>query len=132
DAVKGSAENAVGAVKNFLDIPRHVDRHPWLMMGGSVLLGFLGGRLLLPRTRAAEESLASEPAGGYTPTSYGYSAPAAQAPEPARAPEERQEDGAARESWLTRLGDQFGGELSKVKGLAGGTLLGVARDMISQ
>jgi gas vesicle protein len=132
--VKGSVEDTVeavkGSVKNFFDIPHHVDRHPWLMMGGSVLLGFLGGRLLLPRPRAAEETAAGEAPGTSTPPSYGYSAAAAQVPEARYA--ERREEEPARESWLTRLGDQFGGELSKVKGLALGTLFGVARDTIAQ
>jgi ElaB/YqjD/DUF883 family membrane-anchored ribosome-binding protein len=125
DAVKGSVENTVGAVKNFFDIPHHVDRHPWLMMGGSVLLGFLGGRLLTPRRAAAEPSASRNG----SPATPAYTPPAA-APSPVR--EEPRKEAPARESWLHRLGDQFGGELSKVKGLALGTLLGVARDMVSQ
>jgi hypothetical protein len=35
------------------------------------------------------------------------------------------------ESWVSRLNHRFGGEINKVKELALGTLLGVARDMIT-
>src|SRR5205085_2240541 len=55
EAVKDTVADTAESVKSFFDIPHQVDRHPWLMMGGSVLLGYLGGRLLLPRRSAADE-----------------------------------------------------------------------------
>jgi ElaB/YqjD/DUF883 family membrane-anchored ribosome-binding protein len=52
-AVEGMAENlgaavrgTVGALGRALDFPGHVRRHPWLMLGASVVLGVLLGRLL--------------------------------------------------------------------------------------
>jgi hypothetical protein len=130
EAVKGSVESTVGAVKSFFDIPHQVDRHPWLMMTGSVVLGFVGGRLLTPSRAATRNGSASSAAPAevpvYTPPAPSYPAVSAQP----RA--EAQEQEPARESWLGRLSGQFSGELQQVKELALGTLLGVARDMISR
>jgi len=139
EAVDGAVSSTVGAVQDFFNIPRHVDRHPWLMMGGSVLLGFLGGRLLLPRRRLTALPPASAGEAAAPPPAPAYQAPAYQPPpapsfEAYRSPEQPHESEAegSKEGWMSRLGDKFGGEISKVKGMALGTLLGVARDMISQ
>ena len=49
----------------------------------------------------------------------------ARAEEPQREPEEQ------KSSWLGNLGETFGDELSKLKGLALGTTFGVLRDMLT-
>jgi hypothetical protein len=119
-------------VKHFFDVPRQVDRHPWLMMGGSVLLGYLGGRLLTPRrARASAETPASRAEPAPPPAAAPHHNGAHARREPERQEPERKEE-PRKEGWLSRLGDQFGDELSKLKGLAVGTLLGVARDMVSR
>jgi len=142
EAVKDTVEDTVGAVtgtlRNLFNIPRHVDRHPWLMMGGSVLLGFLGGRLLLPRREpeALPPSSTGQPAA--PPPAPTYQAPTYQPPAPSYESSHAHEQSGegesegAGEGWLGRLGGKFGDEISKVKGMALGTLLGVARDMITQ
>jgi len=146
EAVKGGVESTVESVKSFFDIPHQVDRHPWLMLGGSVLLGYLGGRLLTPRSHHAEEAawtgsgLSSPAVPGYTAPPYTpsrESAPSYQsapAYESARAPEPPQPSAAPASGggWLSRLTEHFGGEMKQLKGLAIGTLLGVARDMVTQ
>ncbi|MCI0353445.1 MAG: hypothetical protein L0099_00180, partial [Acidobacteria bacterium] len=43
-----------------------------------------------------------------------------------------QEPEHAEPSWLSQLGDTFGDELKKLKGLAIGTSLGLLRDMIAR
>jgi phage-related protein len=43
--VSEAVSEAVQTVKSTFDIKGHVERHPWPMLGGSVVLGFLGGRL---------------------------------------------------------------------------------------
>src|SRR5262249_25091040 len=52
ETVKGTVEDTVESVKSAFDISQHVDRHPWLMMGGAVALGYLGG-CVLERERSA-------------------------------------------------------------------------------
>lgn len=44
--VKETVSEGVESVKDAVDIPAHVDRHPWLAVGGSVLCGFMLGNML--------------------------------------------------------------------------------------
>jgi hypothetical protein len=114
ESVSDAVGNTVDSVASFLDISTWAEKRPWLMMGGSVLLGYLAGRLLTPRR--PEEA---------APT---YAATPRQ-----EAPSRREE--AAEEAGggvLGKLTEQFGPEIDKLKGLAVGTLMGVARDMVSQ
>src|SRR5262249_33716854 len=46
DRAKTSVYDTVEAVKDTFDVTRQVREHPWLMMGGSVALGFASGYLL--------------------------------------------------------------------------------------
>lgn len=48
-AVASTVETVTGtvqAVKDALDVRKHVERRPWLMVGGAVAVGFVGGYLL--------------------------------------------------------------------------------------
>jgi ElaB/YqjD/DUF883 family membrane-anchored ribosome-binding protein len=54
-AVKDTVQDSVQAVKNTFDLPRQMNRHPWLFLGASVAVGYLGGRLL-GRVSAYNES----------------------------------------------------------------------------
>jgi hypothetical protein len=55
DNVKETVEDTVNAVEHTFDLQWHAERHPWALMGGAVLLGFLGGSLLVrPRRRERE------------------------------------------------------------------------------
>jgi ElaB/YqjD/DUF883 family membrane-anchored ribosome-binding protein len=67
DSVKGAVENTVNTVSESVenvketvvstfDLNRHMQQHPWLMLGGGVLAGYLGGCLL---TRSAREETRS-------------------------------------------------------------------------
>src|SRR5207248_9142807 len=51
DTVKESVHSSVEAVKGTFDIPLQVDRHPWIMVGGAVALGFTAGCLINRATR---------------------------------------------------------------------------------
>jgi len=130
--VEETVGNTVANVKSFFDISRQVDRHPWLMFGGSVLAGYIGGWLLTPKTVHVE--MPSPP----TPSGSGggsYMPPPAPAPVAAPAPQQTQQPQQAEEageSWLGKLTERFSPEVDKLKGLAVGTLFGVARDMVSQ
>jgi ElaB/YqjD/DUF883 family membrane-anchored ribosome-binding protein len=46
DAVQETVSTVQESVHDALDLSRHVERHPWAMVGGSVALGYLAGRLL--------------------------------------------------------------------------------------
>ena len=42
--VKESLKGGIDTVKDWLDVKAHVERHPWLMTGGSTLLGYCLGK----------------------------------------------------------------------------------------
>lgn len=130
ETVKGTVESTVDAVRDALDITGQVQRHPWLMVGGSVAVGFLGGLFLGP----ARPRYYNEPVGSFGPGSepvpereavYTW-APAEREPEMRREPE-RQQPG-----WWDWMQSTFGSEIDKLKGMAIGTLAGVVRDMVGQ
>lgn len=126
ETVKGTVRDTVESVKETFDLPRQVDRHPWLMVGGSVAVGFLCGRLVGGRASpgGALHGPAYSPMRPIRPEGERYAAESARVHHPvAEAP--------AR-GWLSSLGDTFGGEIDKLKGLAIGTGLGVVREMISK
>ncbi|MBI1914884.1 MAG: DUF883 family protein [Planctomycetes bacterium] len=131
EAVKETVHETVESVKEAFNLGRHVQRHPWAMLGGAVVVGFLGGRLLggaqrwrERRRQPRDEHLFPRPGTAAARAPMPTSAPA-RAAEPERAPEEEQS------SWLGRLGETFGDELSKLKGLALGATFGALRDMLT-
>jgi hypothetical protein len=119
--VKESVSDTVETVKHTFDLPLQVERHPWVMFGGSVAVGYLAGTLLPSMgPRRIDWDAMSQPAA----EPQGFRA----AEEPARP------NGRTSESsrWLGNLTQTFGGEIDKLKGLAIGTALGIARDFLVQ
>src|SRR5262249_14774012 len=134
DAVQGSVQvaresvqNTVEAVKDTFDVSLQVQRHPWLMMAGSVALGYAGGCLLnrtesrpQPRALASLSTLAERSAperdGGRVSARREVASPVT---------------GSTRRGLFGELGEMFESELSKLKGLALGTMLGAVRDMVA-
>jgi len=44
--VKDTVQDTVETVKETFNLSHQVEEHPWMMMGGAVVLGYVGGRLL--------------------------------------------------------------------------------------
>src|SRR5262245_6159183 len=59
--VKAASGTRVETGKAAFDVPRQVGRYPWMMFGGAVLLGFVGGKVL---------QRLSAPPSGYAAASY--------------------------------------------------------------
>ncbi len=123
--VKDAVHDTVAGVKDLFDPRLQVQRHPWLLVGGSIAVGYLGGYLLLrrrgPDRRTVQESPPSAPPVG----SWTSRQPNGvvkdrrfvnEAPEPGRP---------------SAVSSQFGPEIAKLEGLVIGTLLSVVRDMIA-
>jgi len=123
DAVENTVQNVsdkvhstVETVKDTFDLSHQMEQRPWMMFGGAVLLGFLGGRLL---ERLGPPSTNGN---GFVPTSY----------PPAR------ELATAYQSSPTPAGPGVGNNileamkpaLSKLGGLAIGVTTGVIGEMI--
>jgi len=128
ETVKDGVQQTVSTVKDTFDLPLQVQRHPWGMVLGAVAAGYLTGWLLegrasrrgpRPRTRPADypdaSPLATTSNGGIRTGRRGDEASEAQEP-----------------GWFSQLSETFGTELSKLKGLAVGTAVGVLRDAIAQ
>ena len=123
-SVKETMHDGVEAVKGAVDVPAHVDRHPWLMMGGSLLCGILVANLLPPSTRTAAPAPRAFPMGPPLepprPTGNGHSksqAPAAPSP--------------AEPSIVDKLLGTFEPELQHLKSLALGMTMGTVREILS-
>jgi len=131
ESVKETVHGTVNTVKETFDLRRQVDRHPWAMMGGSLVAGFIAGRLFerdhhiyhwgrdrwVNRMAEASPPVAAPRSDGRYTASERPATPAAAAAEP---------------SWTDTLRSQFREEINLVKGLAIGAAMGVARDLIKQ
>jgi ElaB/YqjD/DUF883 family membrane-anchored ribosome-binding protein len=134
EAVKGAVHDTVDSVKHALDVGRHVRRHPWGMLAGSLAAGYVLGGLVVQRhpvsrawTRRSAEAFPPQPAAG-RPLQDFYPARTIAPPAPPRlaAPRTR-----AR-SWLSELTETFAPEIQQLKGLVIGTLMALVRDRIKQ
>ena len=124
DSVNQSMRDTVESVKQTFDLPRQVDRHPWLMMGGAVAAGFVAGKLL---THApAVTRTAGRMASSLRPTAQRFTSAAASTAGAVGAA------ASTAGSWLNTLESMFGPELKQVKELAIGSLLGMVRDAAVQ
>jgi ElaB/YqjD/DUF883 family membrane-anchored ribosome-binding protein len=138
DNVKDAVHDTVENVKDTLDLPLQVMRHPWGMVGGSVAIGYLGGYLLLRRgSDGGRADSGSPPAPSDRPriikpengvAKRFRSANAVSATKPAQ----ESSQGPSAPGWLSEANNQFGPEITRLKGLAIGTILSVARDLITQ
>jgi ElaB/YqjD/DUF883 family membrane-anchored ribosome-binding protein len=153
ETVKDTVSSSVETVKETFDVRLQVQRHPWAMFGSSIALGFAAGWALnraLGSGRGASASLGYSSGGSYpgktgfgsvTPRSQGGYREEARAaatftgasptaahhetsPPPAPAPR--------GPSWIDELAQTFAPELHKLKGVAIGAAMSVARDFLTQ
>src|SRR5262249_35848067 len=110
-AVKDTVQESVDTVKEMFDIRLQVERHPWLIMGGSALLGFLLEPVLrtTPKTSSTGQASAPTPAAGFAAQAirphHGNGGPRSRRSERATTP---------KSTWF----DYVQPELTKLKGLA--------------
>ena len=116
-AVKESMRQSVDAVKGFFDVPHHVDAHPWAMVGGSVVVGFVVGSFLGGRADRRHGSIGKNMRQSAFSHDNGNG---------------RHEVAASSSQPSGGLWNAFGPELSKLKGLAVARLMGAVRDMIEK
>jgi len=136
-AVGETASETVEAVKEAFNLSEQVRRHPWAWVGGSIVAGFVAGKLLGPRgERHTQEAWDFARGRGYQPRDDEWQASTDHGngrnriSEPATTAESDTTSGLG--SMLGGVTKHFGPEINKLKELALGTLFGVARDMISR
>jgi len=105
--VSDSVQGTVETVKETFDLRRQVQSHPWLLLGGAVAAGYIGGRLL---NRSEAHAVARHPSAFQPASSMATSRPA----EP---------------NWLDNL---VGPMLKQAQDLAVAALAGVATDLVNQ
>jgi len=124
--VKETVQETVQSVKRTFDLPYQTQLHPWGMMCGSMVAGFLAGYLLPSTRRIAQwgHRLAARAAAPSAAPRYeAPSRPNGQAQQPAATSE--------GPGMLDRLLEQFEPEVNKVKEMAIGTVVGLLRDWIT-
>jgi hypothetical protein len=122
--VRATVHEAVSSMRDALDVSQQMRRHPWLLMGGSVFAGYVGGRLLDHLEHGRLPSLPGLPAG-----------PEQLLPRDSELRERMQSAPPARRSvpsFFRALAETFGPELEKAKRAAVGLALGLVRDKLSE
>jgi hypothetical protein len=121
ETVTGAVQDAVHSISDALDVRRQIARHPWLALGGSVVLGYLAAGFLarskksgqLPETAAA--SCTSAEKAGHENTE-----PAVQSAAAGAALAAAYESGVKSSSWR------------QLRSMAIGALMGIAQDVVSR
>jgi len=118
--VTATVQETVQAVGDTFNVRRHTERHPWMVFGGSVALGCLAAHLLKRQP-------------GETPTRNGH---AVSTPEVRATVETRPREAEAASQATTRSESSGAGEkswfrdtMSRLGGLAVGSMMGVVRDL---
>ncbi len=122
--VRASVQEAMSTARDAVDITHQMHKHPWLMLGGSVFAGYVGGLLLDNLQRGQTPALPSLPAAPERLLPRG-----SEVRERAEAAPPTQRGGL---SFLKALVETFAPELDKLKRAALGTALGLARDKIGE
>jgi ElaB/YqjD/DUF883 family membrane-anchored ribosome-binding protein len=136
--VTDAVQETVAGVKDLFDLRLQVQRHPWLIVGGSIALGYLGGYLLLRRgpdrpTVKGSEQPASADGPRITRQHNGVVKErrfVEQASE--KSPIKEVAHGPSEPGRLSGVSSRFGPEIAKLEGLVIGTVLSVVRDTIAQ
>jgi gas vesicle protein len=112
-AVSGTVHQAAAYVGEALNLGLQAERRPWIVFGGSVVAGCVGGYLFGQAFGRPSGRAARRPSSGY----------AAAAPRPAEAPSGR--GGFQLPGWLSE-------ELGRLRNVAIGAAMGVVRDLVRQ
>jgi len=121
-SVKETMHEGVESAKAAVDIPAHVEKQPWLMLGGSVLAGYILGTLLENR---------KQPDALPPPQPQPFKSSQQHGPGNGHSKREKRETPAPqpkRESWFAMLEP----EVNHIKGLALGVALGTVREMLTE
>ena len=61
ETMTGAVQDAVQSVSNAFDLQRQIDRNPWLVLGGSVVVGYLAVELLMGSSKKSKQPQAMAP-----------------------------------------------------------------------
>lgn len=138
ESVTDATQQTVHAIKDAFNLPKHIRTNPWLWVGGSLILGYLGGRLFAgssnrrteverDREEKNERSPSFIPALSESAKSASQTAETTSSHSDANQPQDEKSTG-----WLGNLSEKFGSEIGTLKSLAVGTAFGVVRDIVTE
>jgi ElaB/YqjD/DUF883 family membrane-anchored ribosome-binding protein len=120
--VKETVEETVDAVKHTFDLQWHAQHHPWMVLGGAVVLGFVGGSLLRPsRPRERHEKPARA---SFIPS------PQPEPPPPPKPAHHEARSSEGKSSEWSQVWGWLGKEAEDLKKLGIGVALGVLREVV--
>lgn len=128
----------VTGVTRFFDIRRQAEENPWLTVGGAVAAGFVAGYLLTPSTpsgRSSSDSWYREGEGNGHHPSMDMSKMAEASERPLQKSTSSgwmESVGSVGSDWLSGLAQRLGPSLDKLKGMAIGAAMGIARDALTK
>lgn len=128
--VTDTVQETVETVREVFDIPGHVQRHPWAMFGGAVALGYFFGWVTAPRRALQPAAPAAPPAPPGSATSGVNRLQDYWKEEQSSAQGSRPQEGQPS-GWWDSLTHTLGPTFDKLKGLAVGATLGLARDVVA-
>jgi len=122
--LRTTVDEAMSSVRDALDLTRQMNEHPWLMVGGSVVAGYVGGRVLDSIEKGRFPTHMTLPVGPeqLLPDDSEFRERIESAPTPQR----------SGSFFLKALTDTFGPELNKLKSVALGVAMGLMRDKIGE
>jgi len=134
EAVKETVENVTSTVQETvesvgqtLDLRGQVERHPWIILGGSVALGYLAAHLLGNSRPRWEQEPARTPE-----RSPDWQSASSSERNSERTPEPAPQTTSAPASSANGEKSWFWEEVNRVKGLAVGALMGVVHDLVEK
>lgn len=113
-----SVKDSVNSVRDTVDLKLQVRQRPWSFMAGAAAIGFLGG--YRPNNHQARKGNSDGPVHTRESAKYIDSSP-----DIAKSP------AANKPGWLANLGESFRPEIAELKGILIGTLIGVAREIVT-
>lgn len=120
--VHDAVHETLGALKSTFDVAHQVDQHPWLMLGGAVAAGYIGGCVLANLEGPGTAGAGSSFLGSHDPT---YQAGAS-------AFSGSGHEKSATGHWLGEMAEKFQPEIAQLKGLAIGAALSILRDLVTR
>lgn len=129
--VRATVHDTVESVKRTFDLKYQVEQHPWPMVGGSVVAGFVVGSLIPSREGIVSNGTTHRASEGTRGAAW--TAPAgASAYRPSETARTPPPSAPAEPGLLDRFLGQFEDEIRQVKGVAVGAAMGLLRDLAKQ
>ncbi len=121
--VRATLQEAMSSLRDALDVSRQMHQHPWVLLGGSVVAGYVGGVVLDNLERGHLPSLPATPPMEQLLPSGSEVRQRVETESPARR---------TGSTFFKALAESFAPELDKLKRAALSMALGAVRDKVSE